>query len=235
MSLLYGFPPDSFDPPWLVQSDLRISQWFKPEPKKKVGSFRDYVREFAIDDAYRRLLRRGAHTAKNVLSKMKGKNVADEDVASYLGVTRESIDRWRNRQAGRIDPLFYFMLFITNEPDALGNWTTGLVTECVLACISKASQAIDERAESAPRVSLLSVRFMAHCFRQNNSHYRLFDAKSGRGDAFLEYLHSYFRNNVDLVRTHRLDLSRSLTSRGYATFAVLHDLPARALNDVLGN
>lgn len=235
MSLLYGFAPDSFDPQWRVQSDLRVSRRFKPEPEKKVETFGDFVREYAIEQSYCRLLRRGAHTAKNVLSKMKGKNVADEDVASCLGVTRESVDRWRNRQAGRIDPLFYFMLFITNEPDAVGNWTKGLVTECVLACISKASKTIDQRPEATPPITILAVRFMAYCFRQNNSHYRLFGTKSGRFDAFAEYLRGFFNEDLKLAQTHKPNLSQSLTDFGYTTFAVLHHLPTRALNDVLGN
>ncbi len=83
MSHLYGFLPGTFDAQWWTESERRVTRPLqRKERGKAIGKI---VRDFTIEDAYQRLLKRGVMITKSFYSNVKGLNLSDEAVAQELG------------------------------------------------------------------------------------------------------------------------------------------------------
>lgn len=218
------------DSTWHNETALQVMAKLE---RKLGGEVSSRFREIATQTCIRHILERGSLAAEQYYEREQPEDISNTKLASIVGLNRVTLRRWIRDGKGRVNPLLYFAVFVSDQENAVNDWTSGSMDESVLRLFDETRKAFTTNSKMSPYLTANALRFMAFCFCQKRSCFRLLDPSSDRDAAFEEYLSLFFNCDEHEIRNHRELLSKSLESYCFLALTVLNSIPLRVLHHVL--
>lgn len=201
--------------------------------KRLGGDIPKRFRSIATQTCVRHILERGSLAAEQYYERERTENISSTKLAKNVGLNPVTLRRWIRDGKGRVNPLLYFAFFVSDKENEISDWTSGSIVESVLRLFDESRKTFSKELKDAPHLTGSALRFMAFCFCQKRSGFRLLNPSSDREVAFEEYLRAYFKHDEQEIRTHRELFAKALESYCYVALTVLNSIPARVYNHVL--